>query len=98
MLVVQGATDLRLLIVLMRSRILLLEAAEIAELRCSWLKRTANKQISWQKRGEIHVHGCSGGRHVACILRICLPVSASIDGHICSMWVSTSVASNRMLI
>ena len=43
MLVVYGTVDMRLLIVLMRSRILLLKAAKCVELRCCWLERTANE-------------------------------------------------------
>ena len=43
MLVIYGTADMRLLIVLMRSRILLLKAAKGVELRCCWLERTANE-------------------------------------------------------
>lgn len=98
MLVVNWTTDLRLLIVLMRGRILLLKAAEGVKLRCGWLERTADEQVGWQKRSEIHVHGCSRSGHVVCVLRICLPISASVDRHVRSMWVPTSITSYRMLI
>lgn len=43
MLVVYGAADLTLLIVLMRGRILLLKSAKGVELRCGRLERTANE-------------------------------------------------------
>lgn len=98
MLVVERTTDLRLLVVLMRSGVLLLKAAKGMELGCGWLERTANKQIGWQKGSKVHVHGRSRSSQVVCIWVICLTVSASVDRHVRSMWMPTSVASNRMLI
>ena len=68
MLIVDRTADLRLLVMLMRSRILLLKAAKGVELRGGWLKRTANEQIGWQKRSEVHVHGGSGSCHIVCVL------------------------------
>lgn len=98
LLVVERTANLRLLVVLMRSGVLLLKPAKGVELGCGWLERTADKQISWQKWSKIHVHGCSRSSQVVCILVICLPVSASVYRHVGSMWVPTSVTSNRMLI
>lgn len=43
MLVDYGTAYLRLLIVLMRSRVLLLKAAKSIEPRCGWLERTADE-------------------------------------------------------
>lgn len=43
MLVIYGTANLRVLIMLMRSRVLLLKAAKCVELRCGWLERTANE-------------------------------------------------------
>ena len=43
MLIVYGTADLRLLIVLMRSRVLMLKAAKGVELRRGWLERAADE-------------------------------------------------------
>ena len=79
MLLAYSTTDLSLLILLMSNRISMLEATEGVELRCIWLKRTTEKQVGRQKRGEIHVHCCSRGGHIVCIMMTCLPVSSSVD-------------------
>lgn len=43
MLVVYGIVNLRLLVLLMRSRVLLLKTAKCVELRRGWLERTADE-------------------------------------------------------
>lgn len=68
MLIVDRTADLRLLVMLMGSRVLLLKAAKGVELRGCWLERTANEQIGGQKRSKVHVHGGSGSGHVVCAL------------------------------
>ena len=98
MLIVDRTADLRLMIMLMRSRILLLKTAKGVKLRGGWLERTANEQIGWQKRSEVHVHGGSGSGHVICVLIGRLPIRASINRHVRSVRVPTSVTSNRMRI
>jgi hypothetical protein len=46
---------------------------------CSWLKGAAEKELGWEKRGELHVKGRTRGRQISAIA-MCLLNRLCIDG------------------
>lgn len=98
MLIVHGATDLRLVVLLMCCDILLLETTKVIKLWCAGLEWTAQKQLRRQKRSKVHIHRCARCSHIACALMIRLPVCSSVDGHIPATRMPLSIATDRMLI
>ena len=93
-----------LLVLLMSRRILLLETAEIRELRgckrgwCSSLEWAAEQQLRGQKWCEIHFESCSRGAHVVVVLMRRPSERARVDGHVRPTGMSVSVSSGVMLI
>lgn len=97
MLWVQGATHLRLLVLLVCNGILLLKASEIVVLRCTRLERTPKEQLRGEQWSKVHIKTRGRGSVIAWVVAR-VELGSGIYRHIVASGVALRVTSGPLLV